>query len=71
MKKLREVQNRPERHRSEEAGQRTKCSNAGFCQHPLLNYNQATSLDSEYRINLAFDILFQEVMQMKKLKKPP
>jgi hypothetical protein len=68
MKKLREGQNGPERHRFEEAGQGTNCSNAGFCQHPLLNYNQATSLDSEYKTNVAFDILFQEVMQMNKLK---
>jgi hypothetical protein len=40
------------------------------CDVPSLSYEQATSADGEVRIHKAFDILFQEVMRIRKSKIP-
>ena len=69
MKKAHESSNGPEKLALE--GQRELlCSDDSFhC--PSLGYEQATSSDSENRINTAFDILFQEVMNIRKSQNPP
>jgi len=36
---------------------------------PSLSYEPVISPDSDHRINKAFDIVFQEVMRVRKLKK--
>jgi hypothetical protein len=54
-----------------EAGQREiECSIDVSCQCPTLGYEPAASSDGEDRINKAFDILFQEVMNIRKSNNP-
>ena len=40
----------------------------GSCDVPSLSYEQAVSADGEARIHKAFDILFQDVMRIRKSK---
>jgi hypothetical protein len=53
-----------------EAGQgELLCGYDGSCHAPSFSYEQAISADGENRISKAFDILFQEVMRIRKSKK--
>jgi hypothetical protein len=65
-----ESSNRLETLTLEEARQELLCNNDGSCRCPGLDYERVTSSDSENRINKAFDILFQEVMNVRKSINP-
>jgi len=51
-----------------ERGRQESLRGGGSHRRPSINYEPATSGDSENRINSAFDILFQEVISISKSK---
>lgn len=62
--------NQTEKLRAEVGKHESFSSDDAVCHYPVLGYEPATSADSDNRINKAFDILFQEVINIRKSKFP-
>jgi hypothetical protein len=68
MNEPRESSNEPENLALERGQQEFLRGGDGSCRCPSINYEPVTSTDSENRVNKAFDVLFQEVMNIRKSK---
>jgi hypothetical protein len=66
MREPRKSSNKPEKLALERGRQESLRS--GGSRRPAINYEPVTSADGENRINNAFDILFEEVMSIRKSK---
>jgi len=51
-----------------EKGRQKSLRGGGSCRRPSITYELVTSADDEIQLNKAFDILFEEVMNIRKSK---
>jgi len=67
MKKPHESSNKPEK-LALVRGRQESLRSGDSRRHPSINFEQVTSADGETHVNKAFDILFEEVMNIRKSK---